>query len=410
MRQALLTIVLISCYYLSYSQRVCGTEAYVQHNFVLQKNAPSEENTAPPRDTVSNEIITIPVVVHIMYNKDWQNLSEAQVLSQIAALNRDYRLLNTNKNVIPEAFSGVAADSRIMFCIAKVDPNGFQTNGIERKYTNKTYYMSDDDIKFAAKGGLNAWDSKRYLNIWVCSIFGRVLGYATPPGGDPLKDGVVINFDVFGTVGSLQGNFNQGRTATHEVGHWLGLKHIWGDDFCGSDDINDTPRQKSSNFGCPSFPSTTDCSMDSNGDMFMNYMDLTNDACMSMFTTGQKHKMRAIFALNGPRNSFLRSYQCDSSLATGGPLPQDTVQVNDVEDLISIYPNPVLDFINIKAKQLHTLQGKTAIIMSAQGLPLVKKTLQSGNERISIGHLPPGIYMLSIGDGSSRKTFKLLKM
>src|SRR5699024_2630864 len=136
--------------------------------------------------------------------------------------------------------------------------------GIVRKHTNVSSFMGEDGMKFSGSGGDDAWDSKRYLNIWVCSLFGRSLEYATPPGGPADKDGVVINFDVFGTTGSLRANFDKGRTATHEVGHWLGLRHIWGDETCGNDEVDDTPRQLSYNFNCPSFPHVTSCSP--NGD------------------------------------------------------------------------------------------------------------------------------------------------
>ncbi|RYY42807.1 MAG: zinc metalloprotease, partial [Chitinophagaceae bacterium] len=311
MRLYLIIIFILNSFCLT-AQRVCDTD-----NNLLQFYRGSDagpDSTVPPRDTSVNEIITIPVVVHVLFNSAGQNISDAQVLSQIDVLNRDFRLLNTDRDNIPAAFKSIAADARIMFCLAKVDPAGRPTTGILRRYTTLPAYRVADDMKFKAKAGSDAWDSKNYLNIWVCAMQGRTMGYATPPGGDPAKDGVVINYDVFGNKGTLRRDFNQGRTATHEIGHWLGLKHIWGDDDCGDDEVWDTPRQTSYNFGCPVFPRKSYCSPNDNGDMFMNFMDLTNDACMYMFTNGQKQKMRAQFAINGQRNSFLRSYRCDGSL------------------------------------------------------------------------------------------------
>lgn len=410
MRLYLITAIVFCLNMTTAAQRICATEEYVKNNFKLRTTAPSFEGKLPPRDTVPNEIITIPVVVHVLFKTAGQNITDQQILSQIDVLNQDFRLLNGDKSMVPAAFKSLAADSRIMFCLAKVDPDGRSTSGIDRKYVAKDYFRADDDIKNPAVGGVKAWDSERYLNIWVCNLFGRALGYATPPGGDLAKDGVVIKFDVFGTKGYLRGDFNKGRTATHEVAHWMGLKHIWGDDDCGDDGVDDTPRQRSYNFNCPSFPRYTPCSPNANGDMYMNYMDLTSDACMNMFTYGQKNKMRAMFALGGLRNSILRSYQCDASLATAGPLPQDTIPVVAPADNISVYPNPVVDYLNIHSKELQTLKGKVAIILSTAGKPLFQQVLQSSDEKIKLGHLPAGIYLLSIGDEMGKKNFKIIKM
>jgi hypothetical protein len=410
MKSYLATGILLMMYMTSTAQRICATEDYVKNHFVLQSKTFADASKLPPRDTFPNEIITIPVVVHVLFKSTDQNISTDQVLSQIEVLNKDFRLLNADKSLVPSVFKNVSADSRIMFCLAKVDPEGHATSGINRKYTAKDYFMADDGMKFKAKGGVDAWDTHQYLNIWVCSIFGRVLGYATPPGGDETKDGVVINFDVFGTKGRIRADFNKGRTATHEVAHWLGLKHIWGDDFCGDDGVDDTPRQKSYNYYCPDFPSTTDCSQNASGDMFMNFMDLTSDACMNMFTQGQKMRMRSLFALGASRNGILRSYQCDSSQATSGPLPQDTIPKVAPADIISVYPNPVADVVTVHAKQLQTLKGKSAILLSSTGKIIFEQVLQSNNDKIRIGHLPAGLYLLSIGDKGSKTNFKLVKL
>lgn len=144
----------------------------------------------------------------------------------------------------------------------------------------------------------------------MCNLNNLVRGYATLPGGDPAFDGIVVENEVFGRIGNLRSDRAKGRTATHEVGHWLNLRHIWGDDggvvdrCSGTDFINDTPNQRVSTRGCPSFPQIS-CNNDPNGDMFMNYMDYTYDQCMNMFTNGQKDRMRALFAAGGARESFI---------------------------------------------------------------------------------------------------------
>lgn len=392
----------------SFAQRSCGTEEYARINNHAQ-NTVLAKTSMHSRDTVPNEIINIPVVVHVIFNNAAQNISDEQVKSQLAVLNNDFRRLNVDAINTPDAFKAAAADTRIMFCLAQVDPQGRPTRGIVHRYTNKEYFMGDDGMKFSAAGGNDAWDTKRYLNIWVCNMFGRSLGYATMPGGPAEKDGVVINYDVFGTIGNLRSPFNLGRTATHEVAHWLGLKHIWGDVSCGSDDVDDTPRQLSYNYNCPSFPHTTSCSESALGDMFMNYMDFTNDACMNMFTNGQKKKMRALFTVGGARNSLLSSYVCDASLASGAPLPDDTLVVAKPAGSVRLYPIPARDHVYIESQDGFTIRHEVAHIYNATGAIVMKQVITSEKERINVSNLPPGIYFLKIGVGANRKVIRFVR-
>jgi len=199
-----------------------------------------EEHTSqyvlnPTTSNKTNAVITIPVVVHVVYNTTTQNISDAQIQSQIDVLNEDFRKLNADRTLIPTDFSSVAADAEIQFCLAKRDPNGLSTTGIVRKSTTVTSFSSDDKVKSSTTGGSNAWPSSSYLNLWVCNLGGGLLGYAQFPGGPASTDGVVIGYTCFGRTGTAQAPFNKGRTGTHEVGHWLNLRHIWGDAACGSD-------------------------------------------------------------------------------------------------------------------------------------------------------------------------------
>jgi Pregnancy-associated plasma protein-A/Secretion system C-terminal sorting domain/Fibronectin type III domain len=266
-------------------------------------------------------VITIPVVVHVVYNTAAQNVSDTQIQSQLDVLNADFRKLNADVSGVPAGFTGLAADAEINFCLAKQDPAGLATSGIERRQTTATSFTTNDNVKKYINGGLAAWDASKYLNLWVCNLSGGVLGYAQFPGGAAATDGVVCTFTGFGTMGSAVAPFNKGRTATHEVGHWLNLFHIWGDDgtgCTGSDNCADTPNQADENYGCPVFPQVS-CSNGPNGDMFMNYMDYTDDACMFMFTTGQKARMQALFAAGGARASLATSPGCNApSTATCG--------------------------------------------------------------------------------------------
>ena len=329
------------------AQRTCATKP---HTGAEERPSPSLVDNSL-RDTLAGEVINVPVVVHILYKDPSQNISDAQVLSQIESLNKDFRRLNSDKSNTPSVFANVAADTKINFCLARIDPRGRPTNGIIRKYTNTTSFLVNDDMKFSAAGGDDAWNSKQYLNIWVCNLFGRNLGYATFPGGPAERDGIVILSSAFGIKGNVSAPYDKGRTVTHETGHWLGLKHIWGDADCGSDDVADTPPQKAYSNGCPSFPHTSSCSVNSYGDMFMNYMDFSDDACMNIFTLGQAVKMRSAFASTGWRNAFLSAYQCDSSQIQDGPLPKDTVKTSIS---ISVYPNPVVNQLTLEIKNPDT--------------------------------------------------------
>jgi hypothetical protein len=246
-------------------------------------------------------VTRIPVVVNVVWNTAAQNVSDAQVASQIDVLNRDYRRTNPDVSNTPAAFQPLTADPRVEFFLATTDPNGAPTTGVRRRQTTVTGFTDDDKVKSNATGGLDAWPADRYLNLWVCPLSGGLLGYAQFPGGPAATDGVVILHSAFGTVGTAAAPFNLGRTATHEIGHWLNLNHIWGDDgvgCTGTDNVADTPNQGGPNYGKPAFPKVS-CSNGPNGDMFMNYMDYVDDGAMVMFTAGQVARMQA--CLDGPR-------------------------------------------------------------------------------------------------------------
>ncbi|MDQ2864337.1 MAG: M43 family zinc metalloprotease [Bacteroidota bacterium] len=391
-----------------YAQR-CGTPQYTNQNISLLTTAGSISNAqVSSRDTLNNEVIVIPVVIHVLYHSGVQNISDQQILSQLTALNKDYRRQNADAVNTPAAFQSVAADARITFCLAKVDPRGNYTSGIIRKYTNTDLFLSDDAMKFSSSGGDDIWDSKKYLNIWVCNLFGRTLGYSVMPGAPADKDGVVIQYSVFGTTPNVAAPYNKGRTVTHEVGHWLGLKHLWGDAVCGDDGIGDTPPQQTNNAGCPSFPHLSNCSINFNGDMFMNFMDFTDDACMNMFTNGQKKEMRSLFALGNVRNSFLNSAVCDSSLASGGPLPSDTANHEIIA--LSVYPNPFVNEINIVGASLNDMNGKTVTLYDITGKLFMSQQIVSQKTSLNVSKLPSGMYLLKINGGTDLpRLYKLIK-
>lgn len=308
------------------TRRMCGTMQV--HERLMRTVAGYRE----ARDASENEALRasvfplagragctkIPVVVHVVYRTAAQNISDAQVKSQIKVLTEDFRKTNADIGSVPPAFAALAADARVEFELATVDPSGNPTTGIVRKRTTVNGFSDDDAVKSASTGGSDPWPSNKYLNIWVCQLSGGLLGYAQFPGGPAATDGVVILHSAFGTTGTAAAPFNLGRTTTHEVGHWLNLRHIWGDDgtgCAGSDFVADTPNQGGPNFGAPTFPHVS-CGNGPNGDMFMNYMDYVDDAAMTMFSAGQVTRMQA--TLDGVRSTIGTPIPCGPK-----PLPKD---------------------------------------------------------------------------------------
>jgi len=246
----------------------------------------------------TRDLVTIQTVVHVVYRRDEENISDEQISSQIEVLNCDFRATNEDRAQVPGVWQGLVADANIEFELATEDPEGNPTDGITRTQTEREYFGNEGNpVKYAEAGGTPPWPTDRYLNLWVCNLEGGLLGYAQFPSMPPETDGVVILYSAFGTTGAAQAPYNLGRTATHEVGHFLNLFHIWGDsdDCSGSDEVSDTPPAEGPNEGRPDFPHVS-CNNAPNGDMFVNYMDYTNDEAMFMFTAGQVLRMNATLA------------------------------------------------------------------------------------------------------------------
>jgi hypothetical protein len=284
-------------------RRSCGTMAV---HMMLLEEYPSfrarqfklEQETAKRRAAPSSlakvKIAKIKVVVNVVFNTSEQNISDAQVKSQIAALNRDFGAKNPDKSKVPAPWQGLVTDAKIQFTLDR----------ITRTQTAVQTFTQDNGVKKPTKGGIAPFQPQKFLNFWVCPLGGGLLGYAQFPGGPPATDGVVINYKAFGTSGTAQSPFNLGRTATHEVGHYFNLRHIWGDteDCSGTDNVADTPNCAGPNFEKPTFPLVT-CNNGPHGDMFVNYMDYVDDDTMFMFTAQQVMRMRT--ALEGARSGLI---------------------------------------------------------------------------------------------------------
>jgi len=309
----------------------CGTDEYVKQQTALNPNYKLGLDNARdlarqwlkdhPTSKKSGAVLTIPVVFHVLYENASENISDAQIYSQVDVLNEDYRKLNADTTNIPSVFTSIAADCEIEFCLAVRDPNGNSTTGITRTATTVTDFSSAGaNPKYDDSGGKNAWPRSDYLNFWVCDIGSGLLGYATPPGGAASDDGVVCLYTSIGRPpdNPFGGSYNKGRTGTHEIGHWLGLGHTFNGGCAGTtsstcgiqgDYICDTPPTATSNYGCPSMNqnSCTETPTDQN-DMTMNYMDYVDDGCMNLFTNDQSAVMRSV--LNSSRASLQSSLSC----------------------------------------------------------------------------------------------------
>jgi hypothetical protein len=423
----LLSLLFLCCQlFAQESQIVCGHELVLKH---WEKNYPEvrravddifsqasdQRSNAGNR---SNEVYTIPVVVHIVWKDSVENLPDSLVEAQIKVLNEDYRRLNADAINVRNVFAPVVSDAKIEFDLIEVI----------RVQTDASFEVEitgglPDHVKQSSGGGSDAWDTESYLNIWVCKIepiaiggfsLGQILGYAYPPAGlpnwpdnvsapSPELDGVVIDYRAFGpdnpypiNVPGLDSSLQvKGRTAVHEVGHYLGLRHVWGDgggifggDSCGDDDgVSDTPNTAGqANFDCDTSRNTCIDANDDLPDMIENFMDYAAESCMNSFTIGQTNIMRAV--LEGERCGLV-----------GNCLQTSTKKVVSGGEDLEVFPNPTNGLLNIQMEnidlrectlEVHDLLGRRVI--SRDNTPNV----------LSVNHLLSGIYLLRIENEKQR--------
>lgn len=365
-----------------------------------------------PEDIRSSApLVTIPVVVHVLYKTPAQNISNAQIYSQIAILNQDYRRLNPDTINTPSAFDSLAADIQVEFCLATLDPQGNPTDGITRTSTTGGQLFGFfspifEDAKYDSTGGKDAWPADKYLNIWVCEMIPGLLGYAQFPGGLPATDGVVISYQSFGNIGTVTAPSTLGRTTTHEVGHWMGLYHIWGDDqdCTGSDSIPDTPNA--------TVASSSDCQTTRNScniedlfwgandpnDMVQNYMDYSHDSCMNMFTLGQKARMLSFMYTDSMRFALFTS-----------PAGCNGVGIHESAfgQYFSVYPNPANGIVNVNYFGASDPE-MTIEITDMTGKTVAAFRTTAYTYTLDLSSLPAGIYSMKFIGAAEVATKKIV--
>ncbi len=409
------------------AQHRCGLDHYVQHQrehnpayFEAYRRVLASWKAAGT-ERGGGGVYVLPVVFHVVYHEDDQNVPDSVIYSQLEVLNEDYRRLNADAVNTRDAFLPVAADCEIEFQLAQTDPDGNPTTGITHTYTEQTGFSLDlfgttntlDAVKDSEQGGVDAWDTDHYINIWVCNIeptfFGQIFGLAYPPAGldnwpagssapSPELEGVIVHYTTVGRNNPFAGaddvnDNDMGRTCTHELGHYLGLRHTWGDelffDVCSEDDgIGDTPLCGSGDqYACDYTANSCDEGTGDLPDQLENYMDYTRDECYNMFTQEQKSLMRYVIEMLRP------------TLLEGVGLKEPCY-----DGSISVRPNPASDWITCNFGKSPMRHSVLIYDMSGKCVKTVQQA--DANTRIYTGDLPPGLYAVTLGD--SRHTLRVV--
>lgn len=388
MTKSCLTILLflMPCALLSGQDATCGYRwlSEQQDSVTGQRVAYASRllDSLARRATVENRAeIVIPVAVHIVWQKPDESISEERVFSQIETLNRDFNGEDTDLVSVPKEFEGLVSKNGFRFCLAATDPQGRITSGILKVKTDIDVIGTKNELYSTASGGSDAWDTQRYLNIWVANTGDFLTGFGTYPGQvSPDREGLVIHPRYFGRNNSNR--YNLGRVAVHEAGHYFGLLHPWSDDEeCSTDDgVADTPPQLAPHKGCPAHPQMS-CD---NANMFMNFMDYVDDECMVMFTKGQMDRM--MNTIEAFRPGLISANP--SCVGQGG---------QKSEPVFTLSPNPSAGTVQVKFKNNMSEIDKVEIFNSVGQKVFQVKTVLFDGAQLDLPNLIAGVYFVKIG-------------
>lgn len=415
MRKILLPLLAILFFSVANAQNSdrCGSNEMIKQQMAIDPvYAKKVENALKNKGNYSRNnrrggpvSITIPVVVHILYNSAAQNISDAQVQSQIDVLNEDFSATNSDYRNYDAGYGSVKGDMDINFCLVQVI----------HKQTNHKSFGFNDNMKYSNKGGSDAVDPMHILNIWVCDLGNKVLGFAYYPGISPEKFGVVCHTNAFGRGSqyNLFTDYDLGRTTTHEVGHCFGLVHIWGDRTCGSDEVDDTPLHNEPNFGCPEQGHLSTCT-GTPLEMWMNYMDYSDDRCMYFFSDGQVS--RADFFIDtDPQLISIVNSACANARENRNDITiasSNTFNFSrSIADNVSLYPTITSGQLTLSVN--NSTGGKADInIYNQAGALMMKQQIVISNgkryDRIDVSKLPDGIYFMEFSQATTNQTKKFI--
>ena len=385
-------------------QQMAIDPAYAKKVNELLKNKGNYSRSTQKGRPPSQSSITIPVVVHVLYNSAAQNISDAQVQSQIDVLNEDFTATNNDYNNYDAGYGRVKGDPDINFCLTQV---------IHKQTSHKSFGFNDN-MKYDKKGGSDAIDPLHNLNIWVCDLGKKLLGFAYYPGISPEKFGVVCHTNAFGRGAqyNLFADYDLGRTTTHEIGHCFGLVHIWGDARCGNDLVDDTPLHNDPNFGCPEEGHLSTCT-GTPLEMWMNYMDYTDDRCMYFFSDGQAARASFFIDTDPQLTSIINSVCSNTRQNNNDITTASNYSSNSSRERFSsilLYPTITSGQLNVSVNNLAdgkaeiNIYNQTGALMLRQQLFISDKSLS----QLDVSKLANGVYFLELGQGANKQTRKFI--